>query len=464
MEFKLQLVTCLSEGDEPVIEDVFTWNRTDLNLASVGLTLAESKALLQTIQQQVIGQQVATHLQAHQPVGLRKKGSYPLQLKTLFGNVTVESPRYYLPPTEAGPKTYSPLQHLFPQHATPERLYLETKWASLIPYQKTTDLLHDVLPLSERLSGTTIQQHLHAVVEAQEQQLPLEEASFHGICQRDREALPCPPRPLVVGLDGGYVRHWHKKGCFKVIAGKSIPAEGGAKCFGFVQEVDVKPRRRVFEVLRSQGLQANQSVEFFTDGAAVLRSLTSYLSAESTHILDWFHLTMRLTVLQQYALGFVQVDAAGGKALQDGLTSIKWHLWHGNAERALEKILDLETRGLATHQEDPLVARKYSKCKPLARLIADFHTYVEQNSGFIVDYAERYRYGERVSTGFVESAVTQVLAKRLVKRHQMQWTKKGAHLLVQARTKVLNEEWEACFRQQYPGFRPLPAEPLSMAA
>lgn len=446
MNFKLQLMACQAEGDEPVIEDVFTWNREDLGLTSVGLTLAESKELLQTIQQQMITQQVVVHLQAHQPIGLRKKGSYPLQLKTLFGNVTVDSPRYYLPPTETGPKTFSPLQRLFPQHVTPERLYLETKWASLIPYQKTADLLHDVLPLSEKLSGTTIQQHLHAVVEVQEQQLPAEVASMQGVCQRDREALPCPARPLVVGLDGGYVRQWHKKGCFEVIAGKSIPAEGSAKCFGFVQEVDAKPRRRVFEVLRAQGLQANQSVEFFTDGAAVLQSLTSYLSAESTHILDWFHLTMRLTVLHQYALGVVQVDAAGGKALQDRLHSIKWHLWHGNAERAVEKIMDLDDI-LATHQDDLLVARKYGKLKPLTRLIADFQTYVAQNSGFIVDYSERHHYGERVSTGFVESAVNQVLAKRMVKRQQMQWTKKGAHLLVQARTKVLNEEWEDCFRQ-----------------
>ena len=109
-----------------------------------------------------------------------------------------------------------------------------------------------------------------------------------------------------------------------------------------MQEVDAKPRRCVFEVLRSQGLQANQQVEFFTDGAPVLRSLTSYLSAESSHILDWFHLTMRLTVLHQYALGVAQVDAAGGKALQDGLHSIKWHLWHGNAERAVEKIMNLD--------------------------------------------------------------------------------------------------------------------------
>ena len=83
-------------------------------------------------------------------------------------------------------------------------------------------------------------------------------------------------------------------------------------------------------------------------------------------------------------------------------------------------------------------------------------------------YAERRRYGERVSTSFVESAVNPVLAKRLVKRlakrQQMQWTRKGAHLLVQARTRVRNEEWEDCFRQPYPGFRPLPVEPMQMAA
>ena len=89
---------------------------------------------------------------------------------------------------------------------------------------------------------------------------------------------------------------------------------------------------------------------------------------------------------------------------------------------------------------------------------------MEQNSAFIVDYAERQCYGARVSTGFVASAVNQVLAKRLVKRQQRQWPKKGAYLLVQARTKVLNEEWDECLRQQYPGFRPLPAEPLPMAA
>jgi hypothetical protein len=36
----------------------------------------------------------------------------------------------------------------------------------------------------------------------------------------------------------------------------------------------------------------------------------------------------------------------------------------------------------------------------------------------------------------------------------MQWTLRGAHLLLQTRTKVLNDELEGTFRQWYPRFRP----------
>jgi hypothetical protein len=52
---------------------------------------------------------------------------------------------------------------------------------------------------------------------------------------------------------------------------------------------------------------------------------------------------------------------------------------------------------------------------------------------------DRYRYGEKIATGFVESAVNQVISKRFVKKQQVRWTKKGAHLLLQVRTKVLNK-------------------------
>ena len=72
-----------------------------------------------------------------------------------------------------------------------------------------------------------------------------------------------------------------------------------------------------------RALQANQPAEFFTDSAPILRALTGYLSAKSTHNPDWFRLNMRLSVFKQCALGLAQVDTIGGKTLRDYLSSLR---------------------------------------------------------------------------------------------------------------------------------------------
>jgi hypothetical protein len=47
----------------------------------------------------------------------------------------------------------------------------------------------------------------------------------------------------------------------------------------------------------------------------------------------------------------------------------------------------------------------------------------------------------------VESTVNQVISKRFCKKPQMAWTPRGAHLLLQIRTRVLNGDWEATCRE-----------------
>jgi len=64
---------------------------------------------------------------------------------------------------------------------------------------------------------------------------------------------------------------------------------------------DDRPKRRLFEVLAAQGMAANQAVTFLTDGADDVRDLPRYLNPDSEHLIDWFHVTMRLTVLAQVA-------------------------------------------------------------------------------------------------------------------------------------------------------------------
>ena len=44
---------------------------------------------------------------------------------------------------------------------------------------------------------------------------------------------------------------------------------------------DTKPKRRLFEVLRSQGMQASQQVTFLTDGGEDIRDIPCYLNAQA---------------------------------------------------------------------------------------------------------------------------------------------------------------------------------------
>lgn len=97
--------------------------------------------------------------------------------------------------------------------------------------------------------------------------------------------------------------------------------------------------------------------------------------------------------------------------------------------------------------------RDDGKIGKLCKTVQEFYTFIERNRAFIPNYGERYRNGERISTGFVESTVNQVVSKRMVKKQQMRWSQRGAHLLLQIRTRVLNGEWEDVFRRWYPGFR-----------
>ena len=62
------------------------------------------------------------------------------------------------------------------------------------------------------------------------------------------------------------------------------------------------------------------------------------------------------------------------------------------------------------------------------------------------------------STAFVESTVNYVVSKRMVKKQQMRWSQRGAHLLLQVRTQVLNEDLRKTFGRWYLGMQNLSTE------
>jgi hypothetical protein len=150
---------------------------------------------------------------------------------------------------------------------------------------------------------------------------------------------------------------------------------------------------------------------------------------------------MRLTVMGQMARGLK--DETGSEAARQ-LERLKWFLWHGNVFRALQLIGDLEI-DLDVDDAGPGQRR-------LVKTLAEFGGYVEANATWIPNYGERFRYGEAISNAFVESAVNQVVSKRMVKKQQMRWSPRCAHLLLQIRTRVLNDDLAGDFRRRYRGF------------
>jgi hypothetical protein len=146
-----------------------------------------------------------------------------------------------------------------------------------------------------------------------------------------------------------YIRDWRdRKKNFELIVGQSIPEEGEACYIGSVHGYDRKPQRRIIDHLRRQGFQADQDLTFITDSGDEVRALAERISPCSEHVLVWFHITMRITVLRQFAQGLVHHDKEAGMAALDELRRIKWFLWYGNTDRARETIdgllLDLEAQ------------------------------------------------------------------------------------------------------------------------
>jgi hypothetical protein len=204
-------------------------------------------------------------------------------------------------------------------------------------------LLGELLPLGRTLHAAALRRQVQATAQRLEEELGPEQVMFIEGCPGDGAELPVPDLPLTVGLDGGYVhacdQRSRQEGWFEVIAGKSMPAEGEAKCFAYVQTYDTKPKRRLFEVLKAQGMAANQQVTFLTDGGADVRELPLYLNPQAEHLIDWFHVTMRLTVMGQMARG---LEATPGAEASRQIERLKWFLWHGNVFRALQVVADLE--------------------------------------------------------------------------------------------------------------------------
>ena len=72
-----------------------------------------------------------------------------------------------------------------------------------------------------------------------------------------------------------------------------------------------------------------------------MKRLPKALPRPTTHIIDWFHIAMKIQPLQQIADHVVRWSEAENSEMAHvdaDVRSLKWKLWHGQTDRAPEQL------------------------------------------------------------------------------------------------------------------------------
>src|SRR5260221_14603265 len=91
------------------------------------------------------------------------------------------------------------------ERTAPELAYLENKFAAMISYGLTAELLAEVVPTGGDINVAGLHRNLQGGADRMEGELGEEKWDFIDGCQGEGGILPPPGPPVIVGLGGGFI-------------------------------------------------------------------------------------------------------------------------------------------------------------------------------------------------------------------------------------------------------------------
>jgi hypothetical protein len=407
--------------------------------ATLGLTQAQAKQLLSELQRHLVQAQTEEYCRSrrrcprcgtHRPLKDRR----PRQLRSLYGVVTVRAPRFAPCRCSVGHRqTLSPVGEIMPDRCTPEYERTLAEMGARLPYRRAQAVLDDLFPLGTPPVVETIRQRTLRVGARLE-------------CQAaapSRSASAVAASSITLSIDTGHIRAvpTYQVRTFEIIVAQASNDNGKHMVFASVPDEAYHQAQQLRGVLHELGATQTTPVTILSDGAGGPRAVGEAASLGPTHhVLDCFHLAMRIHHVTQAVKGWPDDTAenrAEGARLTDVVEAhIRWRLWHGQVQRALDLIGD--TLGPLEAMANDVASPIAVQAGKVAKLLRGLETYVSGQSGIIIDYATARRCGEPISTASTESTVQWLLHRRMSASQQMRWSTRGAHLMLKVRTAVMN--------------------------
>lgn len=355
-------------------------------------------------------------------------------IQTLFGTVEVDAPRISLCPcsNEMGfvDLSFSPLARLLPDRCTPELRCVQAELGARHSFREAARLLSKLLPCSPANHATIRNrtQRVAAEIEAKAPEAPTD--------------VPASNDEMIVMIDGAHIRAapGYQSRHLDVTVGKVEVTGRRPRRFALAPKGSDHPLAPVHAALVEQGWHPGRPLAVISDGEAALPNLVRAATGEPVrHILDWFHLSMRMRPIEQVLTGLSARKLQNPEPVQSAQASIeriRHLLWHGRPDEADQEIVLLMGHGSKIADRNGVSVQESTN--DLLRLCKELKGYAQNNRDAIVNYHRRYHAKRPVSSSRAEGCVDEIANARMGKKQRMRWSPRGAHRIALVRAAVLD--------------------------
>ncbi|CAE6825453.1 hypothetical protein R75483_06451 [Paraburkholderia domus] len=271
--------------------------------AQLGVTLAEGRSLLAKMQAELVSKQVEWWLSGQTDCrrcgpALSHKDSRSTVLCTVYGKVTVKSPRLWLCACQRTARTprrvVHPLSKALTGRVTPELEYLQAKWAAHLPYRQATAMLKEVLPLDKGISFSGTRDRIHTPGKQLDADIKRDVSKLLQAAAdvQVRESS----HVAAVSVDSAWLRHCDSERGpgrhVNIVAGRAKFTDGPSKLYAYVYREVTSAAARLDQFLSRNGVASDERVTVISDEAGEFAKAVEGSQLARGRILDWFHIAM----------------------------------------------------------------------------------------------------------------------------------------------------------------------------
>jgi hypothetical protein len=431
-QYTIEIRTKIGEEVKTAIIEEGTINKVE-SILDLGLRHEAQINLLKKVQDEILklqSVQLAEKLDKCPKCegGMGKRGYNQSDFHSVFTDHKVKVQRQVC--KKCGWKSIPSVKSLFGTSSHPDLIKLQCETGSEHTYRDAQDILNKKSFIKRKINN---HEQVHNVVE--------KVGEYIAQTAENEMVKPVPvAKEIIAQIDGGHIKDKDpnkrsfeamtavmyrpesviKKGQKNVVVSKNCVASA-------LLDDQEYMKKAVLAAAKQQGLSGTTAITALCDGAENCWNIARSLQAHCTSfvgVLDWFHISMKFT------------NISLPKTQNKKLEKVKWCLWHGNLEKALQKLDDLIK-----------VVKNPSRSIKLRKL----KTYIENNQDYLVNYEDRKKHNVPFTSHLAESTVESLINQRCKGQQHMRWTRLGVHKLLQIRAYIASNNWTTGWLEKVSG-------------